>query len=62
MDNLYELIYNRFLASQMKEAVYEQTSIEISGGDFQFRLTGSVVVFKGYLAVYEDDKEDKIES
>ncbi|TAL66894.1 MAG: type I DNA topoisomerase [Bacteroidetes bacterium] len=56
---LYELIYNRFLASQMKEAVYEQTSIEISGGDYLFRITGSVIVFKGYLAVYEDDKEDK---
>ncbi|MBI5324806.1 MAG: type I DNA topoisomerase [Ignavibacteriae bacterium] len=56
---LYELIYNRFLASQMKEAVYEQTSIEIAGGDYLFRITGSVVIFKGYLAVYEDDKDDK---
>jgi DNA topoisomerase-1 len=56
---LYELIYNRFLASQMKEAVYDQTSIEIQGGEFLFRVTGSVITFKGYLAVYEEEKEDK---
>lgn len=55
---LYELIYNRFLASQMGPAQMEQTSINITGGDFIFRATGSVVKFKGFLAVYDDLKDD----
>lgn len=55
--DLYELIYNRFIASQMKHAVIEQTSINITGGSFVFRTTGSVIIFKGFLAVYDDIKE-----
>lgn len=51
---LYELIYNRFLASQMESAQLEQTTINIEGGDFVFRTTGTVIKFKGFLAVYED--------
>ncbi|MFN3780761.1 MAG: type I DNA topoisomerase, partial [Candidatus Kapaibacteriota bacterium] len=42
---LYELIYNRFVASQMKPAEYDQTIIEIKGGDFLFRASGSILVF-----------------
>ena len=58
--SLYRLIYNRFLASQMVEAKIEQTSIDISGGEFMFRSTGSVIVFEGYLVVYNDElSEDK---
>jgi DNA topoisomerase-1 len=56
--DLYELIYNRFLASQMAPAQFEQTSIEISGGPFVFRLTGSVLLFKGYLVCYEDTADE----
>ncbi|MCL2040302.1 MAG: type I DNA topoisomerase [Bacteroidetes bacterium] len=56
--DLYRLIYNRFLASQMVEAKIEQTSIDINGGDFVFRSTGSVIVFKGYLVVYNDNNSD----
>jgi DNA topoisomerase-1 len=55
---LYQLIYNRFVASQMKPAIMEQTTINIKGGDFIFRATGSVIKFKGFLALYEDIKED----
>ncbi len=55
---LYELIYNRFLASQMNPAVLDQTTVNIQGGDFIFRATGSVVVFKGFLVVYDDMSED----
>ncbi|MDA3843915.1 MAG: type I DNA topoisomerase [Candidatus Kapabacteria bacterium] len=55
---LYELIFNRFLASQMSNAQFEQTSVDISGGYFVFRSTGTVTVFKGFLAVYEDIKEN----
>jgi len=58
--SLYRLIYNRFLASQMIEAKIEQTSIDISGGDIVFRSSGSVILFNGYLIVYDDNSsEDK---
>jgi DNA topoisomerase I len=56
--NLYELIYNRFLASQMSPAELDQTTIDISGNDFIFRATGSVVAFKGFLAIYDDISDD----
>lgn len=55
---LYELIWNRFIASQMKPAQFEQVSLDISGGDFVFRSTGSTLLFKGYLAVYDENGED----
>ncbi|MDQ1266702.1 MAG: topoisomerase [Bacteroidota bacterium] len=56
---LYELIFNRFLASQMSAAILEQTTIDIQGGGFVFRATGSVVIFKGFLIVYDDIKEEE---
>ena len=55
---LYELIWNRFIATQMKSAQYEQVSIDITGGDFVFRVTGSTQIFKGYLAVYDESDND----
>ncbi|MGA2298786.1 MAG: type I DNA topoisomerase [FCB group bacterium] len=57
--SLYELVYNRFLASQMASALYDQTTVEIQGGVFTFKVTGSVLLFKGFLAVYDDSKEEK---
>lgn len=51
---LYELIWNRFIASQMQPAVYEQVNIEVEGGRFTFRATGSVIKFRGFLQVYDD--------
>ncbi len=56
---LYALIYNRFLASQMKPAILEQTSITVTGGRFEFRATGSVIKFDGYLKVYDDALSEK---
>ena len=64
---LYQLIWQRFVASQMLPAVYDQTSIDISAGDYTFRATGSILKFDGYLKVYqipavnadrEDDEKD----
>ena len=55
---LYELIFNRFIASQMAPAVIDQTTIELKGGDFVFRATGSIIVFKGFLKVYDDFNEN----
>ncbi len=51
---LYELIFNRFLASQMAPAIMAQTTISIDGDNLTFRASGSIVVFKGFLAAYGD--------
>src|SRR2546426_4126585 len=50
---LYQLIWQRFVASQMLPAVFDQTSIDISAGDYTFRATGSVQKFDGFLRVYQ---------
>jgi DNA topoisomerase I len=63
---LYKLIWMRFVASQMNPAVFDQTTIEInakgvSSADYLFRATGSVPKFDGFLAVYEEGKDQKDE-
>ncbi|MGA2484149.1 MAG: type I DNA topoisomerase [Candidatus Acidiferrales bacterium] len=50
---LYQLIWQRFVASQMLPAVFDQTTIDINAGDYVFRATGSVQKFDGYLRVYQ---------
>ena len=55
---LYDLIWRRFVASRMTPAVYDQTQVEIEGGDYVFRVTGSVLAFDGFYAVWPRD-EDK---
>jgi DNA topoisomerase I len=50
---LYQLIWQRFVASQMLPAVFDQTTIDISAGDYTFRASGSVQKFDGYLRVYQ---------
>ena len=57
---LYQLIWNRFLASCMKEAVYETTSVKIGAGDYLFSVAASKIKFDGYLSVYRQE-EDKVE-
>jgi DNA topoisomerase-1 len=49
---LYRLIYNRFLASQMAEAVYNSVSVDIGAAGYGFRVTGRTPVFAGWTAVY----------
>jgi DNA topoisomerase-1 len=59
---LYSLIYNRFLASQMRSAEFETHSFELAGGPYVFRASATRVVFKGFLAVYGDERgEDFVE-
>lgn len=59
---LYRLIWQRFVASQMTPAVFDQTTIDISAGEkYLFRATGSVIKFDGFLAVYEEGKDEKDE-
>ncbi|HSP18386.1 MAG TPA: type I DNA topoisomerase, partial [Myxococcaceae bacterium] len=52
MARLYELVWNRFVACQMKPAVYDQTTVDIAAGRAMFRAAGSILKFAGYLAVY----------
>ncbi|MDO8525158.1 MAG: type I DNA topoisomerase [Candidatus Omnitrophota bacterium] len=54
---LYQLIWNRFLASQMTPAVYSQATVDIQAGDYLFKAIDTSVVFDGYTAVYEIEKE-----
>ncbi len=51
---LYSLIWNRFVASQMKPALFDVTTADIQAGPCLFRATGSTMKFAGYLAVYQD--------
>jgi DNA topoisomerase I len=58
---LYQLIWQRFVASQMSAAVYDTVSVDIEAlhqQAYTFRAAGSVVTFKGFLAVYEEAKEE----
>ncbi|MBI2608467.1 MAG: type I DNA topoisomerase [Deltaproteobacteria bacterium] len=54
---LYGLIWNRFVASQMSEAIFDQTSIDIMNSSHLFRATGSILKFEGFLKVF-GDRED----
>lgn len=63
---LYRLIWNRFLASQMSNAVYDTVQADISGGGYILKASGSTVRFEGFTAVYvegkdtEEEKEGKL--
>ncbi len=54
---LYQLIWNRFVASQMNPAQFENTVIEISVDKYVFKAFGSTLLFNGFLEIYEDIKE-----
>ena len=58
---LYRLIWQRFVASQMMPAVFDQTTIDIEAGRFLFRATGSVLKFDGFLKVYQEGRDEKAE-
>jgi len=49
---LYELIWNRFVACQMKEALIDQVSVSIKAGAYQFTTSGSTVKFPGFMSLY----------
>jgi DNA topoisomerase-1 len=51
---LYELIWNRFVASQMEAAIMETTSVSVDGGKFEFRAASSIYKFRGFLQIYDD--------
>lgn len=59
---LYSLIYYRALASLMKDAKFEATSVVLDNNNYQFKTTGQVLLFDGYLKVYNkyEDSEDTV--
>lgn len=61
---LYDLIWKRFVACQMKAAEYAQRQVVIIGGKYTFKVTGSTLIFDGFLHVYQEEeegeKEDKV--
>ena len=61
---LYELIWKRFVASQMASALFDQTQIEIQTGDYLWRANGSILAFSGFLTLYNvessQDENDKL--
>jgi DNA topoisomerase-1 len=56
--NLYSLIWKRFVACQMAPALIDQTTVDVSAGDYILRAVGSVIVFQGFLALYEEGKDE----
>ncbi len=62
---VYKLIWQRFVASQMNPAIFDQTTVDIDASkgseSYRFRVTGSVMKFDGFLKVYEESKEGKDE-
>lgn len=58
---LYKLIYDRFIASQMSDAVMTVCSVDIEVGEYIFRASGSVVKFDGFTKLYVEGRDDKEE-
>ncbi|MCA6072003.1 MAG: type I DNA topoisomerase [Endomicrobium sp.] len=56
---LYDLIWKRFLASQMADANYNTVTAEISAKDYLFKASGSTLLFDGFLKVYNIDDDEK---
>lgn len=56
---LYQLIWKRFIASQMSGAVYETTSVKIAAGKYRFNVSASKNIFDGFMSVYKDEDEEK---
>ena len=61
-EKLYNLILNRFLASQMSVAVYDTTRIKVDVEDYIFHINGSTIKFDGFMKLYIEGKDDKNKS
>jgi DNA topoisomerase-1 len=58
---LYELIWNRYVACQMSHAQFDQITVSVTGGEYLFRASDLVPTFRGFLQVYDDVTEEKSE-
>lgn len=59
---LYQLIWKRFAASRMSNAIYETTSVKIGAGKYRFHVSASKVAFDGFMSVYTSDEDEKAEN
>ncbi len=59
---LYQLIWKRFAASRMSAAIYETTSVKITGGEYSFSVSTSRVAFDGFMSVYTQEEDEKGEN
>jgi DNA topoisomerase-1 len=62
--SLYRLIWNRFVASQMNPATFDETTVDITAGEYLFRVKGTVPKFAGWMATYgltPGEPEEKVE-
>ena len=55
---LYNLIYNRFIASQMSTAIYDTTSVDIDVNNYIFKANGQTLKFKGFMSLYVEDVDN----
>ena len=56
---LYTLVWERFVASQMAAALFDQTIVDVAAGEYGFRATGTIMKFAGFTRVYEEGKDDE---
>ena len=56
---LYNLIYNRFLASQMSQAIFDTVTVDIDADKYNFRASGQTLKFKGFMALYVESKDQE---
>ena len=56
---LYNLIYNRFIASQMSAAEYDTIAVNIKAGDYNFKANGQSIKFKGFMKLYVETKDEE---
>jgi DNA topoisomerase-1 len=56
--SLYRLIWNRFVASQMPAATFDETTVDVTAGEYTFRVKGTVPKFAGWMATYGQTLED----
>ncbi len=58
---LYNLIYNRFIASQMSQAVYDTVAVDIKANSYNFKANGQTLKFKGFMVLYVETLDNEIE-
>ncbi len=55
---LYTLVWQRFVASQMTPALFDQTTVDIAAGECEFRATGTIMKFAGFTALYQETQDE----
>ncbi|OGY59452.1 MAG: DNA topoisomerase I [Candidatus Colwellbacteria bacterium RIFCSPLOWO2_12_FULL_44_13] len=56
---LYDLIWRRFIASQLPHARFDATSVDVQGGDYIFRANGNILIFDGFLKIWQTKFEER---